>query len=154
MQLTYHTDFSLRLLLYLMARSDGEVVSVGAIASAYGVSSNHLSKVAAELTRLGWLESIRGRGGGLKLLDAARGLSVGDVVRATEHNMALVECMGSANTCPITPVCRLKGVLVEARDAFLEVLDSYPLEDMVQDQGELRRLLSIPPDDGDDGRCT
>ncbi len=143
MQLTYHSDFSLRLLLYLMARGDDEVVSVSVIARAYGVSSNHLSKVAAELTRLGWLESVRGRKGGVKLEEVARGLSIGDVVRETEHNMALVECMGDGNTCPIAPVCKLKGVFIEAREAFLEVLDAYLLEDMVGDQDKLRGLLSI-----------
>lgn len=143
MQLTHHSDFSLRLLLYLMARDDDEVVSVSVIARAYGISSNHLSKVAAELTRLGWLESVRGRGGGIKLEGVARGLSVGDVVRETEHNMALVECMGDGNTCPIAPVCKLKGVFVEAREAFLEVLDAYLLEDMIVEPDKLRGLLSM-----------
>ena len=142
MQLTSHTDYALRLLIYLLAFGEEEPVSAADIARAYDISANHLSKVAGELARRGWVISRRGRGGGLSLAPEARALSVGDVVRALEHNMDLVECFGAHNTCPIAPVCRLQGALHEARDAFLHVLDQHKLVELGARSDALRSLLS------------
>lgn len=141
MQLTTHTDYALRLLVYLFVHEGGPV-SVKRVAGAYGISSNHLAKVAAELVRLGWIRSRRGNGGGLSLQPAARELSVGDVVRGLEHNLRIVECFGANNTCPIAPACELKVAFREASEAFLRVLDGYSLVQITRHPTMLRELLA------------
>lgn len=147
MQLTVRTDYALRLLLYLLVHEQ-ESVSVAQVAQAYGISAHHMAKVASELVHQGWVQSRRGQKGGLSLLPQARGLSMGDVVRALEHNMCLVECFSAQNTCPIAPACRLQGPLHEASQAFLAVLDRYRLEEVAQNRAQLRSLLGSAPGQG------
>ena len=139
MHLTAHTDYALRLMIYLQARP-GQPVSVREVAEAYGISAHHLAKVAQELVGLGWVESRRGRGGGLMLDPQTPGLALGTVVRAIEPD-ALVECHGDHSTCPIEPACKLKGVLYEAREAFYETLDRYTVADLARKPRQLTRLL-------------
>lgn len=141
MQLTTHTDYAMRLLIYLYTHPDTPV-SVAQVARAYGISLNHLAKVAQTLTRAGWVVSHRGRHGGMTLDPSAYTVSLGDVFRVTEHNVELVECFGDNNTCPIEPACGLKRVLREASDAFVDVLDQYSLEDMVRRPGKIVTLLT------------
>lgn len=108
MQLTYHTDYALRLLIYLHCQPDRWVTTREA-AGAYGISLHHLTKVAKSLTQQGWITSARGLQGGLKLAPGASALRVGEIVRFTEGVNDLVECFkASLNTCPITSVCGLK----------------------------------------------
>jgi len=142
MQLTLHTDYALRMLIYLKTM-DAEGASVGRIAEAYGISSNHLSKVAQRMAALGWIVAARGRNGGLKLHDAANKLTVGDVVRRMETNRRIVECLGAGSTCPIEPACGLKSAIRKATDAFLGVLDQYRLDDLVRHPRQMRALLTI-----------
>lgn len=142
MQLTSRTDYALRLLIYLMLH-EGEYVSVSQVSKAYGISTHHLSKVANDMTHLGWTHSRRGQGGGLILADGTAQLSVGDIVRALEHNFRIVECFGSNNTCPLSPSCQLKKIIYEASQAFLSVLDSYLLSTLVEQPDALRVLLSL-----------
>lgn len=130
MKLSDHTDFGLRLLIYLTVHTD-RPSTIRQVADAYGISAHHLAKIAQELTRHGWVQSIRGRGGGLRLACDATAIPVGEVVRKMENSLALVECMGDESRCPIEPVCGLKPVLSEARNAFLHVLDRYTLKDVV-----------------------
>lgn len=139
MHLTTHTDYALRLLIYLQARPEASA-SVREVADAYGISAHHLAKVAQSLTALGWVDSRRGRGGGLTLSPGTRSLKVGQIVRAIEPD-ALVECHGQHSTCPIEPACRLKGVLYEAREAFYEALDRYTLEDLAKNPSRLTSLF-------------
>jgi Rrf2 family nitric oxide-sensitive transcriptional repressor len=128
-QLTSHTDYALRLLIYLMARP-GQCVSTREIAEHYGVSVNHLVKVAKALTHEGWLVASRGVGGGVTLAPHTPEVKVGDIVRRLE-NTDLVECFqAGTNTCPIARCCKLKPMLHQARDAFLTVLDSFLVKDM------------------------
>jgi Rrf2 family nitric oxide-sensitive transcriptional repressor len=140
-KLTFQADYALRVLLQLAVRP-GEVLSVGEIAVAYGVSSHHLAKVAQLLGKLGYIEILRGASGGLRLaVDPAR-LRIGEVVRRAEPSLALVECFDEAtNTCPIAAGCTLKGALEEAQQAFLAVLDRYTLADCVQRPQALVALL-------------
>jgi len=142
MRLTSHTDYSLRLLLYL-AVHPGEPVSVPDVAIAYDLSRHHLAKVSQNLARLGFVQTTRGRSGGLTLARPAAGIRVGAVVRALEPDWALVECLSSEGRCVIAPACRLKGVLREARDAFLAVLDGYTLQDLLENRAALGALLSV-----------
>ncbi len=141
MQLTTHTDYALRLLLYLMSHRDRKV-STREVATAYGISLNHLTKVAKALTKAGWLVTARGGGGGLVLAAHTPEASVGEIVRYTESNCDLAECFKPAeNTCPITAVCRLKPVLYRARKAFFDVLDGVTVQEVARNPEELRTVF-------------
>lgn len=144
MKLTTHTDYALRLLIYLAVRNDEMPATVQAAASHYGISSHHLTKVAQTLVQLGYVASLRGRGGGLRLQCQAEEIRIGTLVRQTE-NLELLECFGPNSSCPIEPGCRLKNVLWKAQQAFLETLDGYVLADLVGNEEELRMPLSSPP---------
>ena len=147
MRLTLHTDYALRLLTYL-GLDPARRRTIEEIASHYGISRNHLMKVALTLTQKGFVDGARGRNGGLTLRRPAAEISIGAVVRATEDNFTLVECFDPAtNTCPIAAACLLKQPFAEAVRAFLAVLDRYTLADMLGNPGALRsmrRLLSVP----------
>lgn len=140
MQLTAHTDYSLRLLIYMAVRTENESATVQDVALHYGISSNHVAKVARTLVQLGYLKSHRGRGGGLELTVDPSDINIGALVRQTE-NLRLLECFGPNSTCPIDPGCTLKSVLGEALQAFIGVLDRYALSDLVENRQELRGLL-------------
>ncbi len=131
MRLTQYTDYSLRVLIYLGLRPDRRC-TIREISEAYGISRNHLMKVVQQLVAEGYVESTRGVGGGLMLAHAPGRIVVGDVVRAMEPDMGLVECMRANDECVITGACRLQGMLSEARDAFLVVLDRYTLADILE----------------------
>ena len=131
MRLTTYTDYSLRVLMYVAAKPDG-LSTIREIADAYGISNNHLMKIVFELGRHGLLENLRGRSGGIRLARPADEIRIGEVVRFTESETALVECFGSADGCAISAPCRLKGALNEALEAFLAALDRYTLRDLVR----------------------
>lgn len=145
MRLTRHTDYSLRLLMLLAIEPDIRH-TIEEVARRYGISRNHMMKVAQTLTQGGFIESMRGRGGGLELARAPEAINLGAVVRACEDNFTLVECFNlERNTCIIAASCDLRGPLEEALAAFLSVLDRYSLADLVSRPGTLkdvRRLLS------------
>lgn len=132
MRLTQFTDFSLRLLIYV-ATHDKRLVTIEETALAYGISRNHLMKVANHLTREGYLKSVRGRSGGLALGRPADEIKLGAVVRGTEPDFAVVECFSEDGRCRITPSCRLKGVLRGAINAFMAEMDRHSLADLVVD---------------------
>ncbi len=144
MQLTTHTDYALRLLIYLMSHP-ARKVSTREAADAYGISLHHLTKVAKSLTKAGWLITARGGGGGLTLAPHTPDTRIGEIVRYTESNCDLAECFDTArNTCPIIGVCRLKPVLYRARRAFFEVLDTVTLRDMARNPEELGAIFAQP----------
>lgn len=141
MQLTRYSDYALRLLMRLALQPDA-LVTIQEAAEAYGISRNHLMKIALELGRHGFIETVRGRGGGLRLARPAAEIRVGAVLRMTEDSFALVECFDvDHNRCVITGACRLRGALREALQAFIEVLDGYTLADLVAQPDALRRQL-------------
>lgn len=144
MQLTAYTDYALRVLIYLAIHED-RFVTIAEMASAYDVSKSHLMKIVHQLGQEGFIETVRGRGGGLRLGDSPARLTLGQVARKMEPHFNIVECFDpTTNSCPITPACCLSPVLVEARDAFLAVLDRYVLADLIQDKHALVQLLKIP----------
>lgn len=144
MQLTLKSDYALRTLIYLAAHQ-GELVTVRQIAEAYRISAHHLVKVAQALGEIGCIELVRGRGGGIRLKQAPEEIIVGQVVRRTEPTLELVECFNkSTNTCVIAPGCGLKGVLIQAQEAFLTTLDRYTLADLTRNRAALRKLLQQP----------
>ncbi|NMO17589.1 Rrf2 family transcriptional regulator [Pyxidicoccus fallax] len=129
MHLTLHADYSLRVLLYLASRP-GRVTSTQEMADAYGISKHHLVRVVQTLAGQGYVDARAGRTGGVTLAREPKGIVLGAVVRAAEPDFDVVECFNrERNACPIAPACGLKGVLGEARDAFLSVLDRYTLAD-------------------------
>jgi Rrf2 family transcriptional regulator, nitric oxide-sensitive transcriptional repressor len=144
MKLTRYTDYSLRVLLHLAALPGG-VSSIAEIARVHRVSENHLMKVVHELGRAGFLKTTRGRGGGVALARPAEIIRVGDVVRRTEGDCALVDCTG----CALAPGCRLTGLLGEARRAFYAVLDAQTIGDLV---GRAGPPLNLPPHAGGEAR--
>jgi Rrf2 family nitric oxide-sensitive transcriptional repressor len=130
--LTLHADYALRVLLYLAARPE-RLVSTQEVSEAYGISKNHLVRVVQALGKHGFIEVRPGRSGGLTLARTPSEISLGQVFRVTEPDFHLVECFDrQTNTCPIAPACGLKGMLFEARDAFLAVLDKYTLADVTK----------------------
>ncbi len=135
-RLTVLSDYALRVLMFL-GTAPGRLVTIREIAVAFGISENHLMKVVQKLAAAGFIETVRGRGGGMRLKEAATDISLGAVLRATEDDFDLVECFGAENVCRISRVCRLKGVLKEALQAYLAVLDGRTLADLV---AEPRRL--------------
>jgi Rrf2 family transcriptional regulator, nitric oxide-sensitive transcriptional repressor len=130
MRLTTLSDYSLRVLMFLGA-SPGRLATIEEIARAYGISENHLMKVVHGLARAGFVETLRGRGGGMRLAMPAETITVGAVLRAVEEDFTLVECFGTGDTCRITSVCRLKRVLAQALDAYFKVLDEWTLAELV-----------------------
>lgn len=143
MRLTQFSNFAIRVLMYAGMRGH-RPSAVPEMARVYGVSFDHLKKAAAELCRLGYLETVRGRAGGYRLAMPAEAIGIGDVIRQTEGGMVLVECFDpDANTCPIAEVCRLRRVLAEALAAFLAVLDRYTLADLIARPQELATPLGL-----------
>jgi Rrf2 family nitric oxide-sensitive transcriptional repressor len=130
MRLTNFSDYAFRVLMYAAARSD-RLITIDETANVYGISRAHLMKVVNQLTRAGYLKAVRGRAGGLALAKRPDKIRLGDVLRATEPDFALVECFGPDNQCVITPRCRLRGAFKEALGAFTGTLDRYTLADLV-----------------------
>ena len=144
MHLSKFTDFSLRVLIYLAGKPD-DLSTIDEISTRYSISKEHLRKIVHHLAREGWIESRRGRGGGLCLAKHPRDIPVGAVVRGAEDSLALVECFEPGrNKCQIFGVCRLNGMLHEALDAFLTVLDGYTLHDIVSAEAGLFARLGLP----------
>lgn len=141
MRMTVYTDYALRLLT-LLALKDGEPTTIAEVAAGYGISRNHLMKIAHELGKAGLIATSRGRGGGLRLARPAAEIGLGAVVRLTEENFHLVECFeAGGGHCAIAPACRLQSVLAEALAAFLAVLDRYTLADLVREPKRFQGLL-------------
>lgn len=144
MRLTYHTDYALRVLLYLAASPDTQRVHIQDIADAYAISSNHLMKIVHQLGKLGYIETMRGRKGGMRLARNPAAIRIGEVVRQTEEDFFLVECFDREhNCCVITPICHLRAALQEALVAFLSVLDRYTLADLSSNKALYQQLISI-----------
>lgn len=137
MRLTRYSDYAMRVLLYL-GRLPDRICPISEIARAYGISQNHLMKVINDLVRAGYLESVRGRNGGVRLAKGAGEIRIGAVLRYTEGDFDLVGC----KTCIIGSACGLSSVLDEAVDAFLGVLDGYTLADVLARKGDFLRLLN------------
>lgn len=132
MRLTLFTDLALRLLM-LAASSPRELVTIERAARLHGVSKAHLTKVGQRLVGGGLLVAVRGRAGGLRLARPAAQIRLAEVVRLTEPDFALVECFTEHNRCALSGPCRLPRILQRATDAFLGLLDSYTLADIVVD---------------------
>ena len=144
MQLSKFSDYSLRVLIYLAGRPS-DLSTIDEISKRYVISKDHLRKIVHNLVQAGWVNSRRGRGGGLSLAMMPAEISIGAVIRTTEDNLAIVECFNPAtDTCQISGVCRLSGMLDEALQAFIGVLDKYSLDDIIAGQPALMARLGLP----------
>lgn len=130
MRLSTFSDYSLRVLMYLGAQPD-RLATIAEIAAGHGISESHLMKVVHQLGRGGFIETVRGKGGGIRLALAPKEIGLGDVIRHTESDFALVECLAGNTTCRIQGACCLNSILNQAVNALFLVLDSYTLADLL-----------------------
>lgn len=137
MQLTRYTDYALRIMLHVGAQDEDELSSIAQIADVYRISKNHLMKVVQHLAQGGFLQTVRGRNGGLRLARPAESITIGQIVRHTEQGFDLVDC----STCLVAPACTIPRILGEATQAFLGVLDRYTVDDILSRKVDLRRLF-------------
>jgi Rrf2 family nitric oxide-sensitive transcriptional repressor len=144
MRLTMFSDYALRVMLVLATRTD-TLVTISDIASAFEISDAHLTKVAHVLGKSGWVDTVRGRNGGMRLAADPRRLRLGDVVRRLEADFALVECFAADNRCELTGGCGLESALELALEAFFAELDRYTLADLVNTSPKLNALPMWQP---------
>ena len=145
MQLTKQTDYSLRVLMYLGVRTE-KLCTIKEICAAYRLSTGHVMKIVHELGKAGYIETIRGRNGGMRLAKEPAGIKLGEFVRFSEHNVILVECFrAEGNACALTSICMLSPVLQRALDSFFAVLDEYTLQDLIAKPAQLRAALDLQP---------
>lgn len=130
MRLTTMTDYALRLLMYV-AQQPQRLCTISEVAQAYGISEAHLMKITHQLSLQGWIETVRGKGGGMRLAHAPHTIPLGAVVRSIEPDLALVECFATGSQCTLTGQCRLAGVLEGALQGFMAHLDGFTLADLL-----------------------
>lgn len=133
MRLTAFSDVSLRVLM-LLSGLEGEQISTQKIAEGVGTPYNHVAKSVAFLANLGLVESTRGRTGGVRLSEAGARATVGQVLRASEGDIPMVECEGGANDCPMRHACSLKKILANAREEFFKILDPVVISKLPNEQ--------------------
>src|SRR6516225_11753724 len=126
MRLTLHTDFALRVLIHVGVNND-KLTTINEIAKSFGISKPHLMKVVNYLGQKGYLDTMRGRNGGIRLMREPRHINIGQVVRDTENQLDIIGCIEHKGYCPIERVCVLRSALRDATQAFLAVLDTYSL---------------------------
>lgn len=154
MQLTQFSDYALRTLIFLSLRQE-QRSTISDIADAYQISHNHLMKVANKLVKSDYVNSVRGKSGGLRLVKPPNHIGVGEVIRDMEPDFAVVECFRTGGRCRLQHACKLADVMHQATAAFLAVLDSYTLADLIHNEQQLNRLLGlkIPAAEPDKTAC-
>jgi len=130
MRLTTLTDYAMRLLIYVGQHPE-RLCTIAEVAQIHGISEPHLMKVTHRLSQAGWLETVRGKNGGMRLAKPAQDIRLGDVVRDTENDLTLVECFAGTSHCLLVGQCRLAGILHSALSQFLLHLDQYTLADIL-----------------------
>ena len=142
MKLTLQTDYALRVLIYVGTNAE-RLSTIQDIADAFAISKAHLMKVVNRLGRLGYLDTVRGKHGGMRLKRQPEAIRIGEVVRAMEEDLAVIGCLGQEHFCRIQGACVLTGALREATDAFLGVLDRFTLADLLVPRNALVQMLRI-----------
>lgn len=130
MRLTVQSDYALRLLMYV-GRENDRLCTIAEVAERHGISHAHLMKVTHRLGQLGYLETVRGKGGGMRLARPPGQIGLGDVLRHMEPDFHLVECLASGSSCVLDGHCRLTGIFDTALQRFLQYLDGYTLADLL-----------------------
>ncbi|MDH2235462.1 Rrf2 family transcriptional regulator [Pigmentiphaga sp. GD03639] len=134
MRLTVQSDYALRLLMHVGAHAD-RLCTIAEIAQVHGISAAHLMKVTHRLGQLGYLETVRGKGGGMRLARPPERIGLAQVLRDLEPDFHLVECHATGSACVLTGHCRLTGILDAALQRFLQHLDHYTLADLLPADG-------------------
>ncbi|MGC1386493.1 MAG: Rrf2 family transcriptional regulator [Steroidobacteraceae bacterium] len=142
MRLTLWTDYALRTLIYVGAK-DGQLATIAEIAESFDISKTHLMKVVNKLAQQGYLETVRGKGGGIRLGRLPERIAIGAVVRETEDDLAVLGCLAGPGFCRIEGCCVLRGALRKATQAFLQTLDGYTLADLLAPREKLASRLGI-----------
>ncbi len=140
MQLTLHTDFALRVLIFLSLQEKKQRITISDIAESFKIPRNHLVKVVHQLGKLEYIHTTRGKNGGIRLAQTTHNIRIGDVVRHLEARLDIIDC-NSPTACPIKANCQLKSIFKEAMTAFLSVLDQYTIADLQKKPNELKTLL-------------
>ncbi len=130
MRLTTMTDYAMRLLMYV-AQHPARLCTIAEVASVYGISEAHLMKITHQLGLQGWLETVRGKGGGMRLAAAPADINLGAVVRSIEPDFYLVDCLTRDTTCSLTGHCKLTGIMSGALQSLMHYLDGYTLADLL-----------------------
>jgi Rrf2 family nitric oxide-sensitive transcriptional repressor len=143
MRLTLHSDFALRVLIQV-GLNGGKLTTISDIAQSFEISKQHLMKVVNDLSQKGYLHTVRGRNGGIRLKREPRNINIGQVVRDAE-DLNIIGCLERKDYCPIERVCVLRGVLRDATKAFLAVLDAHTLADLIKPQKALASILLDGP---------
>lgn len=142
MRLTTFSDYTMRVLIYLALNPD-RLATINEIAESFDISESHLMKVVHQLGKQNLIESVRGKGGGIRLARPPSGIRLGEVLRASEGDSAVVECLsGNASGCRIAPACRLANILATTMNDFYLALDRFTLADLVHNGSTLTALLS------------
>lgn len=140
MQFKRFTDYSIRVLIFLAVKKEKTLISE--ISEAFDLSQNHMMKVVHNLSLLGYLNTVRGKNGGLYLAKKPEDILLGSLIEDLETDLALVECFNpETDQCTISPACRLKGILNKARLAFINELNRYTLKDITRNKTELQSLI-------------
>jgi len=141
MRVTKFTDYALRVLIYMACRPRGELTTVSQLAEAYSISAHHVRSIVHKLGKSGYIKSVQGKGGGIRLASSPDEIMLGEVIRKTEKDLFIVECFGPDGQCPIVQACKLKHVLGEALNAFLDTLDQYSLADITDNKHSIMQLI-------------
>src|SRR6202045_4207092 len=145
MRLTLWTDYALRTLIFVGAKG-GRLATIAEIAESFDISKNHLMKVVNRLGQQGDLDTVRGKGGGIRLARSPTEIRVGAIVRETEEDLAVMGCLAETGFCRIEGCCVLRHALREATLAFLQTLDGYTLADLLAPGARLFRSLGLAPE--------
>ncbi|WP_404416827.1 RrF2 family transcriptional regulator [Marinospirillum sp.] len=146
MQLTRQTDYAIRVMMFLGIQQDDRLVTISDIAQHFDISRNHLMKIVHKLGQMEYIQTVRGKYGGLRLERNTGSVNLGVLVRDFETTLEVVDCQKL--TCPIAGACDLKPVMQKAQDAFLAVLKEYTLQDLLSNPADMRTLLGL--DDSED----
>lgn len=141
MHLTTYSDYAMRVLMYLGLQQD-KLVTIAQVAEHYTISENHLTKVVHFLGQQGYIETVRGKGGGLRLKREPAAINLGQVLRLTEGDEGLLPCVNGVSDCCILPACRLVSILRESQAALYQVLGKYTLADLLHNNAPLNKLLA------------
>lgn len=148
MQLKKYTDYALRVLIFTGTKDMNELATIKEIAHVFSISENHIGKIVFKLKKYGYLETVRGRYGGIRLAYPPEEMHVGKIVRQFENDFILLECFDvKTNQCIISPACKLKHALNEAIQAFLKVLDQYTVNDLIANKAQLQTLMGMDKED-------
>ena len=145
MRLTLWTDYALRTLIFVGAKG-GRLATIAEIAESFDISKAHLMKVVNRLGQQGYLDTVRGKGGGIRLARSPVEIRVGAIVRETEEDLAVMGCLAETGFCRIEGCCVLRHALREATLAFLQTLDGYSLADLLAPGAQLVASLGLRPE--------